>query len=94
MGHALWACRDAVVCVCGLSLPSCVCVCVCVAVAVGAASVWQVVHRIDASSPLWHIRNQLEQHLKALDVSISAYDPAFHQPVKLYTRCVRCGWGG
>ena len=45
---------------------------------------WHVVHRIDENSPLWPIRHDLQAHLKAIDVSLSAYDTAFNQPVKLY----------
>lgn len=47
---------------------------------------WHVVHRVSKASPLWPIRFELSQHLKAIDVAITAYDPAFNQPVKLYTR--------
>ena len=47
---------------------------------------WHVVHAISTSSPLWPIRRKLKRHLKAIDVSITAYDPAFNQEVKLYGR--------
>ena len=47
---------------------------------------WHVIHRITAGSPLWPIRSVLATHLKSIDVSLTAYDPAFNQPVKLYAR--------
>lgn len=47
---------------------------------------WEVVHRITEASPLWPIRTMLATHLKSIDVSLTAYDPSFNQPVKLYTR--------
>ncbi len=46
---------------------------------------WHVTHRITPSSPLWPIRHCLRKHLKAIDVSLSAYDTAFNQSIKLYT---------
>jgi hypothetical protein len=47
---------------------------------------WHVSHRITQSSPLYHIRTQLKKHLHSIDVSLSAYDTAFHTNVRLYVR--------
>jgi len=45
---------------------------------------WHVFHRIAPNSPLWPIRNLLRTHLTSVDVSLSAYDTAFQQEVKLF----------
>jgi len=45
---------------------------------------WEVCHVVNKYSPLWSVRAELPSHLKAIDVSLSAYDTAFNQPVKLY----------
>ena len=45
---------------------------------------WHVSHRITVASPLWPIRNNLDECLRSVDVSLTAYDTAFNQPVKLY----------
>ena len=45
---------------------------------------WHVTHHITESSPLWPIRHELRANLRSVDVSLSAYDTAFQQKVKLY----------
>ena len=50
---------------------------------------WHVIHKIDEGSPLWPLRDTLEQHLQSIEISLTAYDPYFSQPVRLYTRCVQ-----
>jgi hypothetical protein len=47
---------------------------------------WHVSHRITQSSPLYHIKDQIKKHLHSIDVSLSAYDTAFHTNVRLYVR--------
>lgn len=47
---------------------------------------WHVVHLIDEASPLWPLRHVLQQHLQSIEISLTAYDPYFSQPVKLYAR--------
>lgn len=65
---------------------------------------WHVAHRVTASSPLWPIRHNLKQHLRSVDVSLSAHDTAFHQDVRRQagTACAspvqrtarhNCAWG-
>lgn len=50
---------------------------------------WHVSHRITPSSPLWGIRDSLRKNLKSVDVSLSAYDTAFQQEVKLFVHYQR-----
>ena len=43
-------------------------------------------HKLDESSPLWLIRDSLDTHLDGIEISISAFDTASVQPVKLFHR--------
>jgi len=47
---------------------------------------WHVVHLVDEASPLWPLRKDLHQQLQSIEISLTAYDPYFSQPVKLYAR--------
>lgn len=49
---------------------------------------WHVVHKIDNTSPLWPLvmSGNLPHHLKSIEISLTAYDPSFNQPIKLYMR--------
>lgn len=49
----------------------------------------QVWHKLDESSPLWHIRDELSTNLDGIEVSVSAYDVASLQPVKMFHRYTR-----
>lgn len=46
----------------------------------------QVWHKLDEASPLWAIRDDLEHALDGVEVSVSAYDVASMQPVKMFHR--------
>ena len=49
----------------------------------------QVWHRIDESSPLWRMRDNLKHVLDGIEVSVSAFDMASLQQVMMYTRYER-----
>ena len=51
---------------------------------------WHVFHRIDDASPLWPIRHSLKEHLRAVDVSLSARaERRSHAPHAQPHCCVR-----
>jgi len=47
--------------------------------------VWEVAHPIVEGSPLWEIRNNLDEKLTGIEVSLCVYDTAYMQEVRLYT---------
>jgi len=46
----------------------------------------QVWHKLDENSPLWGIESHLETYLDGIEVTVSAFDMASLQPVKMFTR--------
>ncbi|KAL1520328.1 hypothetical protein AB1Y20_021918 [Prymnesium parvum] len=45
---------------------------------------WQIYHDINIHSPLWSIRGDLKAQLHVIDVSLSVYDTAYMQEVRMY----------